>query len=313
MQKKKRKKSVSIDKKMSRHGWVFVAPVVIGFIFFYAYILGKSFIFSFQDISAGESSFITSWVGIEHFKRALLVDVGFVRSLTDSVLTMLYNVPLIIVFSLFTATILNEKLPGSAFFRAVFFIPAVLVTGAIADSSIGNTLANSMQNITGVETGMISSQQGMFSVEDLQNILGSALAYNKIFEFLVSSINNIFNVVKLCGVQILLFIAGLQSLSPSIYEAAHIEGANGWDRYWKITFPLIIPIIYVNIIYSVIDSFVGASNPIMSLVYELGIGQSKIGYASALSWMYFAATLIFVLLVSLMWRIYSKNNYVGEY
>lgn len=293
MKKIGRKKNTSLntmEKKMSKHGWVFVSPVIIGFILFYFSVIGRSLIFSFQDVTPGESMFETVWVGFEHYYTALFVEVGYLRNLAEISLKMLYNVPLVIIFSLFVATLLNQKLPGKSFFRAVFFIPAVLITGAIADSTSGNMLAGAMNELDAAfSTGVASD---IFSLQDLQNLLGGAVLSNQLFNYLLGAINNIFSVVKQCGVQILIFIAGLQSLSPSIYEAASIEGANAWDCYWKITFPLITPMIFVNAVYTVIDSFTGSSNIIMRTIYELGIGQSKIGYASAYAWMYFLVILI---------------------
>lgn len=131
------------------------------------------------------------------------------------------------------ATLLNQKLPGRSVFRAIFFIPAVLVTGAIAASTDGNALTNAM--IIWMELQPVQSAKESFNIQDIQNLLGGSVLNNSIFNYLVDAINNIFGVVKQCGVQILIFIAGLQSISPSVYEAASLEGANGWDCYWKIT------------------------------------------------------------------------------
>ena len=291
---------------MAKHGWVFISPLVIGFLFFYLEIIVKSFIFSFQEIAAGESNFITTWVGLEHYYNALFVEQDYLRNLVNITTQMLYNVPLVIIFSLFVATLLNQKLPGRSAFRAIFFIPAVLVTGAIAASTSGNALANAMNELDGIATGGIS--QGTFNMQDFQNLLGGSVLNDSTFNYLLDAINNIFGVVKQCGVQILIFIAGLQSISPSIYEAASIEGANGWDCYWKITFPLITPMIYVNAIYTVVDSFTGSDNVVMKQVYELGIQQSKIGYASAYAWMYFLVILLVLGLIVLIMNLMTRRS-----
>ncbi len=291
---------------MAKHGWVFISPLVIGFLFFYLEIIVKSFIFSFQEIAAGESNFITTWVGLEHYYNALFVEQDYLRNLVNITTQMLYNVPLVIIFSLFVATLLNQKLPGRSAFRAIFFIPAVLVTGAIAASTSGNALANAMNELDGIATGGIS--QGTFNMQNFQNLLGGSVLNDSTFNYLLDAINNIFGVVKQCGVQILIFIAGLQSISPSIYEAASIEGANGWDCYWKITFPLITPMIYVNAIYTVVDSFTGSDNVVMKQVYELGIQQSKIGYASAYAWMYFLVILLVLGLIVLIMNLMTRRS-----
>jgi ABC transporter, permease protein len=286
---------------MAKHGWVFISPLLIGFAVFYLEILVRSALFSFQDVTPGDTSFQTAWVGLRHYYTALFVDTTYLRNLVNATVQLLYNVPLVIIFSLFVATLLNQKLRGSAVFRAIFFIPAVLVTGAIAASTSGNALSAAMNELEGISTGAGAS--GAFTMEDLQNLFGGAVMSSSLYTYILSIINNIFGVINQCGVQILIFIAGLQSISPSVYEAASIEGANGWDCYWKITFPLIGPMIYVNAIYTVVDSFTGSSNPIMKEVYSLGISQSKIGYASAYAWMYFAVIVLVLLAVTALMKL----------
>ena len=286
---------------MAKHGWVFISPLLIGFAVFYLEILVRSALFSFQDVTPGDTSFQTAWVGLRHYYTALFVDTTYLRNLVNATVQLLYNVPLVIIFSLFVATLLNQKLRGSAVFRAIFFIPAVLVTGAIAASTSGNALSAAMNELEGISTGAGAS--GAFTMEDLQNLFGGAVMSSSLYTYILSIINNIFGVINQCGVQILIFIAGLQSISPSVYEAASIEGANGWDCDWKITFPLIGPMIYVNAIYTVVDSFTGSSNPIMKEVYSLGISQSKIGYASAYAWMYFAVIVLVLLAVTALMKL----------
>lgn len=306
MAKRNKIKNLSLDKRMAKHGWVFISPLVIGFVFFYLEIVVRSALFSFQEITPGDSYFVTTWVGFEHYYNALFVEQDYLRNLVNITTQMIYNVPLVIIFSLFVATLLNQKLPGRSVFRAIFFIPAVLVTGAIAASTSGNALANAMNELDGIATGGVS--QATFNMQDFQNLLGGAVLNNSTFNYLLSAINNIFGVVKQCGVQILIFIAGLQSISPSVYEAASIEGANGWDCYWKITFPLIAPMIYVNAIYTVVDSFTGSNNVVMKQVYELGIQQSKIGYASAYAWMYFLVILLVLGIIVLVMKLLTRRS-----
>ena len=294
-------KNLSLDKRMAKHGWVFISPLLIGFVFIYLEVIVQSILFSFADIAPGDTSFGMTWVGWEHYYTALFVETDYARNLVNAMLQILYNVPLIIIFSLFVATLLNQKMRGSSVFRAIFFIPAVLVTGAIAASTSGNALANAMNGLEGISTGATGS--ATFTMQDFQNLFGGTVLNNTLYNYILGIINNIFNVVNQCGVQILIFIAGLQSINPSVYEAASIEGANGWDCYWKITFPLIGPMIYVNAVYTVVDSFTGSRNAIMNAVYSLGISQSKIGYASAYAWMYFVVILAVLLVLTVLIRL----------
>ena len=285
-------KNLSLDKRMAKHGWVFISPLVIGFVVFYADMLLQSLRYAFSEVTPGDSMVNLEFVGLTHFHRALFVENDFVRNVVQSAWQTLYSVPLVIIFSLFVATLLNRKLPGRSLFRAIFFIPAVLVTGAIAASTSGNALSNAMNEMGGIATGAVSDT---FQLEDLQSLFGSAVLNDSLFSYILGAINNIFNVIKQCGVQILIFISGLQAINPSVYEAASIEGANGWDCYWKITFPLIGPMILVNAVYTVVDSFTASGNRIMTMVNDLGVAH--IGYASAIAWMYFVLILLVLLIV----------------
>ena len=292
MSKPSKPKNLSLDKRMAKHGWVFISPLVIGFVVFYVDILLQSLRFAFSEVTPGDGMVNTAFAGLTHFHRALFVENDFVRSVVQSAWQTLYSVPLVIIFSLFVATLLSRKLPGRSLFRAIFFIPAVLVTGAIASSTSGNALSNVMNEMGGITTGATADT---FRIEDLQSLFGAAVLNDGLFSYILSAINNIFNVIKQCGVQILIFISGLQAINPSVYEAASIEGANGWDCYWKITFPLIGPMILVNAVYTVVDSFTAANNQIMTMVNDLGVAQ--IGYASAIAWMYFVLILLVLLIV----------------
>lgn len=283
----KRPANLSLERRMAKHGWVFVSPVLIGFVLLYAEILANSLWFGFNDMSPGDSSYVLTWVGLKHFNHALFVDTEYVRNLTNTILSILVDIPLIILFSLFIATLLSRKIAGKSFFRAVFFIPAVVITGAVAAGG-NNELVSSIGEMQGIETGAANE---LFTMQELQNLLGGAILSGGLYDYILSAVNNIFGVINKCGVQIIVFIAGLQSISPSVYEAASIEGANGWDCYWKITFPMIGPIIYVNVVYTIVDSFVGTDNHIMSTIYRTGVQESRVGYASAMAWIYFVVIL----------------------
>ena len=308
MKNQSKAKNLSLEKSMAKHGFVFVSPVILGFVLIYGEVLLNSVVFSFSDISPGTSSYIQSWVGWNNYYRALLVDPDFIQNLANTLTALLYQIPLVIVFSLFVASILSRRIPGRTFFRTVLFIPAILVTGAIASSN-NNAMSSALGSLSGIDTGVVNKVK--FSMADLQSLFGNSLLNSSVYSYIVNAINNIFNVINMCGVQILIFIAGLQSISPSIYEAASIEGANGWDCYWKLTFPMIIPMIYVNTVYTIVDSFVGSSNVIMRSVYSVGIEQSKIGLASAMSWIYFAVIAVVLLLVVLILNKMLKKHSIN--
>lgn len=286
---------------MAKHGWVFISPLLIGFAVFYLEILVRSALFSFQDVTPGDTSFQTAWVGLRHYYTALFVDTTYLRNLVNATVQLLYNVPLVIIFSLFVATLLNQKLRGSAVFRAIFFIPAVLVTGAIAASTSGNALSAAMNELEGISTGAGASAPS--PMEDLQNLFGGAVMSSSLYTYILSIINNIFGDHQPVRRTNPDFYSG-----PSVHFALGLRGGfhRGGQRLGLLLedhLPLIGPMIYVNAIYTVVDSFTGSSNPIMKEVYSLGISQSKIGYASAYAWMYFAVIVLVLLAVTALMKL----------
>ncbi len=295
-----RVQNISLQKRMAKHGWVFISPFLVGLALIYIEIIANSVIFSFSTLETGVEGYTLHFAGWENYHYSLFENAGFVRAVIGSVGAMLAQIPIIIIFSLFIATLLNQKMKLKGFFRAVFFIPAVLITGVVATSGDGNVLLDSLQSGSGIvmEAGAQSVASGTF----LQDLLTSIAMSESMSEYIISAVDNIFSIVNMCGVQILIFLSALQSVSPSIYESAKMEGANGWDCYWKITFPMISPMVYVCIIFTIIDSFVNSGNVIMTLVYDLGIKQNKAGIASSMSWLYSLVVLVFLGLATLIMR-----------
>ncbi len=293
------------EKQKTVFGYVFVAPLIFGFVFFYGEILINAIYFSLTRFNSTGNGYaleafhwgVDTWGWFNNFHYIFAVQNDIIQSLFNSVLSMLVDIPLIIIFSLFIATLLSGKMPGRGFFRAIFFIPAVLVTGVIVESTMGNALYSSMTGLSGISAGGIQSE--MLSIADMEELLGEIVFSSDIYNYIMSAVNNIFNVVNKCGVQILIFISALLGISPSIYESAKIEGASGWDCYWKITIPMIGPMIYVNIIYTIVDSLCSADNTIMVMV-DAYKGQAKYDYAAAVAVVYFIIIALIIGIVSLI-------------
>jgi ABC-type sugar transport system permease subunit len=111
--------------------------------------------------------------------------------------------------------------------------------------------------------------------------------------YVVSIVNDVYNIINYSGVQMLIFLAGLQSISPSIYEACRIDGATGWETFWKVTFPMISPMILVNTVYTVIDSFTSSTNTVMGFIQSYYDSTSQV-VSSAMAWVYFIIVLAIV-------------------
>ena len=287
---RKRRKAASLDKKKARAGWIFVLPFVIGFILIYFPILFESIKLSFFNYDPFVRHGIT-FVGFDNYKEALLDDPDFVKILVSGLGQMVLDIPSILIFSLFMAVLLNQKMAGRAFFRAILFVPVIISTGIM--ETINAQDLNSTHMGSGVDTGAgDAAGGGLVSAMDLDWLFGNMKVGSELVEYVTDMINNIFNIVNRSGVQMLIFLSGLQSISPAIYESCQIDGASAWETFWKITFPMISPMILVNAIYTIIDSFTTNTNSVMIHINKVYTENPYV--SSAMSWVYFLIVIAIV-------------------
>ena len=295
----KRRKSSSLDKKKARGGWIFVAPFVIGFILIYLPILIESVQYTFCDVSqADEGGRILTPVGWANYREALFGTIGadFIETLVKGLLDMVFDIPMILIFSLFMAVLLNQKMPGRAAFRAIFFIPVIISTGILDSIQEANNMAAAMES-GGIDDGSgASASDELVSSFDVAMLFSNMAVGQGLVTYVTTAINNIFDIVNRSGVQMLIFLAGLQSISPAIYESVQIDGATAWETFWKITFPMISPMILVNAVYTVIDSFTSKSNVVMTFISNYQLTDNVV--SSAMSWVYFMIVILVIAVVA---------------
>jgi len=297
---KKRKRYASLDKRKSRAGWFFVLPFVLSFLILYVPIIFESIRLSFyrmRPIIGG--GFELEPVGFLNYQEALFVDPDFVRTLTSGLQQLAFDIPAIVIFSLFMAVLLNQKMVGRAAFRAIFFIPVILSTGLMESIDAQNTLNEYMDSASGINDGSGESvATDLVSALDVERLFANMKVGTELVTYVTTMINNIYNIVNRSGVQMLIFLAGLQSISTAIYESCKIDGATAWETFWKITFPMISPMILVNGIYTIIDSFTTESNQVMTFIS--GIYNTTDGnvISSAMSWMYFLIVMLIIAVVA---------------
>ena len=293
----------SLDKRKARNGWLFVLPFVIGLVVLYLPIILDSICFSFFEIipdPRGANGYRLEFKGLQFYSDAFMKDTNFSTTLLSGIQQLFVDTPMILIFSLFIAVILNQKMLGRAAFRAIFFIPVVLSTGLMETINAGDLLAGTM----GGEGGGISDGTGentasqIVSAVDIERLFANVKIGAGLVDYVAGAVNSIFDIVNRSGVQMLIFLAGLQSISPAIYEASSIEGATAWETFWKITFPMISPMILVNAIYTIIDSFTSQSNVVMS--YISGIYENNESMATAMSWIYFIIIMAIIGLFTLI-------------
>ena len=298
--KKQKNKLAGLQKRKAISGYLFISPFILGFLVFMVKPLFESLYMSFCTVELGAGVYNPIWEGLLNYKNAFLVDADFNKFLVEELTRMLIYSLAIMVFSFFVALILNQKFKGRALVRAVFFLPVILSSGVILGLETNNALMSRMQDTIEMTTEGISVTA---AVEDLLRTAGVGVkAFEKVFEI----IDNIYDVAISSGIQIIIFLSGLQTISSSMYEAAAIEGCTKWESLWKITFPMVSGLLLVNWIYTIIDFCMRSDNKVIDKITTVMVSQLQYGFASAMSWVYFLVVIAYVGITSL---IISKGVY----
>ncbi|MBQ9120546.1 MAG: sugar ABC transporter permease [Lachnospiraceae bacterium] len=300
---KPKKKRKTLAQKNAIAGYLFILPFIIGFLAFLAYPLIESLQMSFCKVTVEVGGFNKEFIGLANFKKAFTVDPEFTRLLTESLSSMAYRVPATLIFSFFVALLLNQDFKGRGFVRAIFFLPVILSSGVIVGLEYNNTLLQGMEDVV-QESGGNSS-----ITATLQAILDTGGVGSKFFGYVFDILDSVYDVAIASGIQIIIFLSGLQTISSSMYEAAKIEGCTAWESFWKITFPMVSSLILVNIVYSIIDFLIRTDNEVMEKINDTMMPMMDYGFSSAMAWSYFVIVMAVVGVISL---IVSKKVYYYE-
>lgn len=301
--KRQKNKLAGLQKRKAISGYLFVAPFIVGFLTFMVRPFFNSLYMSFCKVNLGAGEFSMNWAGMFNYNYAFKVDPDYSRLLIEEISRMCIYSVAIMVFSFFVALILNQKFKGRALVRAVFFLPVILASGVMLGLEENNSLMSNLQAT--VQT----SVEGISVTGALQEVLRTAgvgvKAYEKVFEV----IDNIYDVAISSGIQIIIFLSGLQTISSSMYEAADIEGCTKWESLWKITFPMVSSLFLVNWIYTIIDFCMRSDNKVIDKIQDTMKMNLDYDFASAMSWVYF---LIVIAIVGISSLIISRRVYYYE-
>lgn len=266
-------------------GYLFFLPWLIGFVVFTAYPFFYSLYLSFFKVRFTVSGVKSTFVGLEFYKYAFRGDLEFPINFTNTVLNIVLSTPLIVIFALIVAILLNNKIRFRAFFRLLYFLPVVIISGPVVSELIANNASKIVD-------------PGKYFIYQFFTTLPEKISFPFLYMF-----DNLVLILWFSGVQILFFLAGLQKINPSIYEAAKIDGANSWIIFWKITLPLIRPFILITTIYTIVDLASFANNPVnTSITQHMFDIDRPYSYSAALSWIYFAAVMIIIGVAFLLLR-----------
>ncbi len=276
------KKGMTLRRRQALLGISFIFPWLCGFVLLFAVPLLQSIRYSFSklNILPGGGYELES-VGLSNFRYAILTDATYNRLLTEAVLDMVINVPLILFFSLFCATLLNQKFRGRSVARALFFLPVILASGAIAQAELAGLI-----NMTGSAQAAeeLAESSALFDTLPFTSLLLDLNVPMVVVDYLIGAVNRIYEIITSSGVQILIFLAALQSIPSSMYEVARLEGATSYEIFWKITFPMVSPLILTNVIYTIIDSF--TNSPVTETIYNTAFQSLDFGLSASMAWIY---------------------------
>lgn len=272
---------MTLERKSRWFGYVFMAPWILGLITFFILPFIKSVCYSFQNVSIGKTGLITEWVGLSNYKYMLFTEANFVRQITDELTGLLTSAPIILIFSLLISLMLNQRFKGRMLARSLFFVPVVVASSLVI---------NVIQSDVFTNNAMSGDEAAIFQVGIVSDILANMQIDSSIINFITTAVAQIFDLTWKSGVQILLFLSALQRIPVTYYEVASVEGANAWEAFWKITFPVLAPNCILVTVYTVIDTFTSSSNAVMKSIITR-FNDMKYGYASASAAVYFLVIL----------------------
>lgn len=280
-----------LEKQEARAGVMFVLPWVIGAAVFLIYPLFMSFWYALNNIRLTSEGMRFTFLAQGNFTQILLSDPDFLPELVDYLLSTVISVPVIVVFAMMIALMLNEKIKGKGFFRLIFFLPVIIVSGPILNS-------------------LTEQNAGTISVIDTQAVTGAISSFlPQVIATPISELfSNMVTILWYSGVPILIFLSALQKIDKSQYEAAYVDGASGWEMFWKITLPSLKPMILLNCVYTIVFVSSNDQNKLIGLIKSAmfsGTSEKGYGYASAMAWLY---SLVVLLLVGIFALIFMTRK-----
>ena len=292
----------TIQARRARTGTLFILPLIIGFLVFMVRPLFISLQMSLSKVIVAEGTMSPFNITLNLFGRDLVLPLGnynyaflsdpdFNKLLVDEIGRMAINTIATLVMSFVIAVILNQEFKGRTVCRIIFFLPVILSSGVLPGIESQNQYFNLMTSISDA----VNESSGVNLSQALQDLLSVSGVAREAFDVIFQMIDAIYDIVMASGIQIIVFLTGLQSISPSLYEAADVEGCSAWESFWKITFPMVSPLLLVNCIYTIIDFFMKNDNTVMEHINSVMYGtQMDFGAASAESWIYFGVALVFI-------------------
>ncbi len=318
-----KKKNKSLEVAQRKYGYIFTLPFIIGGVLLVLLPLVMSVVLSFAEVRRGDTvgfaenfqqlfstgkfqflNFELSNWGLGNYEQIWLEDTNFRQVVLDSLQSMLYTVPVVVIFAFFIASVLNEKFAGRGFFRSVMFMPVIISSGLVVSLGAATSLLGSISSAGEDKFASdVGSGEAAIQVTDVfETMLVEMEIPDWIINLIVDSVSSISTIVSMAAISIVIFIAGLQSISPSIYEASYIEGATKWEVFWKISLPMVSPLILLSVVYTIVDNFNGSNNHVIGTIHS-NIISVNYDIASAMAVCY---SIIILLILVVVFAVLNK-------
>ncbi len=289
----KNRKKKGVEAIRARYGLLFISPWIIGMALFFVYPILQSFYFSFADLSITEEGVATSFVGTAHYHDILFVNPEYTDNFVLALKDFFISLPFILVVSLVVALLLNSKFRGRLFFRTLYFLPVILASGIVLELFLNAADNNATQ--------VAASSEATFGMIDFTEVLKGMRLPETIEKYLSIVLSNVFMMVWQSGIQIVLFIAGLQSIPDQLYEVSKVEGATKWEEFWFITLPMLLRTILLVVIFTIVELVTSNTNPAVMQGYNQ-FTNLEYGAGSAMLWFYFVFIGLFIALFLLVYN-----------
>lgn len=277
----KKNKKRGIEALKSRYGYQFVAHWVLGLVLFFIIPIINSIRYSFSEITVGTNGLKMGFVGINHYKDMLLVDSQYLNNLVTALADMFTSLPIIFALSLILAVVLNQRFKGRVLARCIFFLPVIIATGVVMTVLSSPYIHAPLFNVT---SGAEYEYGGLI---DFNSILVRLNLPEQIVALFAKYLSNVFDLIWSCGIQIVLFLSGLQSIPNQLYEVSKIEGATKWEEFCYMTIPMLKDVILLVLVYTMIDLFTAVDNPVIQQAYSIMKNNQIYDKSSAMMWGYF--------------------------
>ena len=287
----KKQKHGAAKRREAITGLLFVSPWIIGLCAFFAFPIFRSLQLCFVNV-VNMTDYSVEWAGLDHFKEIFETDTWYIKHFLTSMKEMLLQIPLTNIFAIFIAILINKKFPGRTVYRTIFFLPVILGAGFVMSQLLGQ----------GVQGEAMETVKSVLLPTQIRIYLGP-----KVTTFFTDFLSLITSILWKCGVQIIIYLSGLQSVSPSLYEAARVDSATEWEMFWLITMPMLTPIMLLNLVYSLVDYFINSDNPLFKHIQNTAFQLNQFENSSAMSCLFFLWAILLVLVIFAVMRPFVKK------